>query len=252
MAEGIRRIAMWSGPMNIATPLMRSFGNRPDTAVWDEPFYAYYLLATGAAHPDADEVIRCHETDWRKVIARILGDVPDGKEVHYLKLTSMHLLPEVERDWLERVTNVLLIRSPRELLTSLTRSLPRPRLQDTGLPQLVALYHDIEQRTGAAPPVLDAKDVLNDPAGMLRALCRAIDLTFTEAMLKWPPGPRSTDGVWAKHWYQNVLKSTTFEPYRPRHDTIPEALNGVLAKADELYQQLREHRLGKEKSERGA
>jgi len=240
-----RRIAMWSGPMNIATPLMRSFGNRPDTTVWDEPLYAYFLLATGAAHPGAAEIIRSHESDWRKVVPRILADVPNGKAIHYLKLTSTHMLAEVDRGWLDQVTHVFLIRSPREVLPSLTLVLPRPHLQDTGLPQLVDIFLHVWQKTGRPPAVIDSKDVLLDPPGVLRRLCEALEIPFSEAMLSWPAGPRPTDGVWAKHWYQHVLKSTTFEPYRPRHDTIPESLNSVLYKADELYHQLRGHRLEK-------
>ncbi len=139
MSNAIRRIAMWSGPRNISTALMRSWGNRPDTVVWDEPLYAHYLLATGADHPGAEEVIRCHESDWRKVVARLVGDVPEGKSIFYQKHMSHHLLPEIDRGWLDRVTNVFLLRPPRHMLTSLVRILPHPSLLDTGLPQQVEI-----------------------------------------------------------------------------------------------------------------
>lgn len=243
MAEQGRRIALWSAPMTLAATLMRSFGNRPDTAVWDEPLYPYYLTATGAAHPGAEETIRTGETDWRRVVERILGPIPDGKAIWYLKLTSQHLLAEVESAWLDAVTNVFLIRSPREVIPALTRSVPQPRLEDTGLPHLADIFQLVAQRQGSTPAVIDARDLLRDPSAVLTRLCRAVEIPFTEAMLSWPAGPRATDGVWAKHSYQGVFKATTFEPYRSQHETVHESLNELLFKADELYHEMREHRL---------
>jgi Sulfotransferase domain len=245
MSDEIRRIAMWSGPRNISTALMRSWGNRPDTAVWDEPFYAHYLLATGVTHPGAEEVIRCHESDWRKVIPKLIGDVPGGKTIVYQKHMSHHFLPEIDRGWLKEVTNVFLIRRPREVVTSLVRLMPQPRLQDTGLPQQLEIFNLVRETTGKVSPVIDTRDVLRDPPRLLRLLCEAVNVPFTEAMLSWPAGPRDTDGVWAKYWYSAVLKSTTFESYRPKQDTVPEHLNPILARAEELYMQLYQHRLGK-------
>jgi hypothetical protein len=243
MSSAVRRIAMWSGPRNISTALMRAWGNRPDTAVWDEPLYAHYLLATGAPHPGADEVIRCHESDWRKVVERLVGDVPGGKPIFYQKHMAHHLLPEIDRGWLDQVTNVFLLRHPRHMLTSLVRILPQPGLPDTGLPQQVEIFNHVRRRAGKVPPVIDAREVLSDPPRLLRMLCDAVDVEFNEAMLSWPPGRRDTDGVWAKHWYSAVEKSTTFEPYRSKQETIPEQLNAILAKAEELYFYLHEHRL---------
>src|SRR3954447_3613844 len=207
------RIAMWSGPRNISTAMMRAWGNRSDTFVCDEPLYAHYLRETGILHPGADEVIRCHEPDWRKVVAWLTGPVPEGKAIFYQKQMAHHLLPSIERGWLADLTNVFLIREPREMLTSLIRVTPDPTLEDTGLPQQVALFEEERRRTGAVPLVLDARDVLEDPRGMLERLCRGLGVPFAEAMLSWPPGRRETDGIWAKHWYSAVEQTTSFQPY---------------------------------------
>src|SRR5205823_6569825 len=145
------RIAMWSGPRNISTALMRSWGNRPDTAVWDEPFYAHYLLRTGIEHPGAQEVIEHHEADWRKVVERITGPVPEGKAIFYQKHMTHHLLPVISRDWLAGVTHAFLIRHPREVLMSLSRVVPRPTLDETGLPQQWELFCQVMERIGGAP-----------------------------------------------------------------------------------------------------
>jgi hypothetical protein len=243
MSQAPLRMAMWSGPRNISTALLRSWGNRPDTFVCDEPFYAHYLVQTKIAHPGADEVIRHQENDWRKVADWLTGPIPEGKAIFYQKHMAHHLLPNMERGWLDRVTNCFLIREPREMLTSLLHFLPNPTLADTGLPQQVEIFQQVKDRTGRTPPVIDARDVLDDPRRTLGLLCDALNVPFTEAMLSWPSGRRDTDGVWAKYWYAAVEKSTTFQPYTPKDEAVPEALKPLHEQCDELYQQLYRHRL---------
>jgi len=237
------RIAMWSGPRNISTALMRSFGSRPDTAVCDEPLYAFYLARREVDHPGRDEVVAQGETDWRAVARFLTGPVPDGKAVFYQKHMAHHLLPEVGRAWLEELVHGFLIRDPREMLLSLAKVMPAPTALDTGLPQQLELYRSVERRLGRPPPVIDARDVLQDPAGLLRALCSAIELEFTPAMLSWAPGLRSTDGVWAKHWYGEVARSTGFEPWRAREGELTPPLERVHAECLGSYRELWERRL---------
>jgi len=234
---------MWSGPRNISTALLRSWDNRPDTFVCDEPLYAHYLLMTGVQHPGADEVIRSQENDWHKVVACLTEYVPPGKTIYYQKHMTHHLLPEIERGWIERVTNAFLIREPREVVTSFVKIAGTPRLEDTGFPQQLEIFNWARERTGRIPPVVDARDVLEDPPRLLRLLCESLEVEFTDAMLSWPPGPRVTDGVWAKYWYDAVLKSTTFGPYKPKNEPVPPHLAGLLDEADAIYRQLYEHRL---------
>jgi hypothetical protein len=237
------RLAMWSGPRNISTALMRSWGNRPDTVVCDEPLYAHYLRVTGLPHPGRDEVIDSQEGDWRKVAAWLTGPIPDRRPIFYQKHMAHHLLPGIERGWLSRLTHCFLLREPREMLTSLVHFIPEPTLADTGLPQQVELFEWAAERQDRYPPVLDARDVLENPRGMLQALCARLRLPFTEVMLSWPAGPRSTDGVWAKHWYASVEKTTSFEPYLPKPDPVPPKLEKLLEQCEALYERLHPYRL---------
>jgi hypothetical protein len=234
---------MWSGPRNISTALMRSWGNRADTVVWDEPLYAHYLSETGLDHPGRDEVISRHEADWRKVIQGLVGRVPGGKSIFYQKHMAHHLLPHIDRGWLGHVTNAFLIRDPREMITSLAKVLPAVRLVDTGLPQQVEIFDLVRRQTGLIPPVIDSKDVLDNPRRVLSILCERLELPFDEAMLSWPPGPRETDGIWAKHWYHQVEQTTTFQPFQPKNEQVPAGLGEILSKCIELYQRLHIHRL---------
>lgn len=242
MSDAIR-IAMWSGPRNISTAMMRAWGSRADTAVCDEPLYAHYLLRSGVAHPGRDEVIAAHETDWRRVAAFLTGPVPKGRRIFYQKHMSHHLLPEIDRGWLAGLTHALLIRDPREMLTSLIKVTPHPRLEDTGLPQQVELIEFVRRTTGRTPPIVDARDVLTDPRGTLSALCERLGVPFDEAMLSWSPGPRETDGVWAKYWYAAVEKSTGFEPYRAKVEDVPAQHAGLLAQCCQLFAELHAIRL---------
>lgn len=238
------RIAMWSGPRNISTAMMRSWGNRPDTFACDEPFYAHYLQATGRAHPGAEEVIESGETDWRKIVARVTGDVPEGKRIFYQKQMTHHLLPGIDRDWLGAVTNCFLIRDPREVIVSYVKKNNDPALEDIGFVQQAEIFDWVRAHTGAIPPVIDARDVLENPERILRLLCEAIGVEFTDAMLSWPPGLRATDGIWAKHWYTEVAESTSFrEPQHREPEPVPERLREVYERSRECYARLYQYRL---------
>lgn len=237
------RIAMWSGPRNISTALMRSWEARGDTAVVDEPFYAHYLAETGVDHPGREEVIEAHETDWRAVAASLTGPVPGRKPVFYQKHMAHHLLPGMEGDWIDGLVHAFLIREPREMLTSLIRVTPDPTVADTGLPQQVDLFDRVRERAGTTPPVIDARDVLEDPPGVLARLCAAVGVAWTDRMLRWEPGRRETDGVWARHWYDAVERSTGFLPYRLKEAEVPDRLAEVLEASEEAYATLHVHRL---------
>jgi hypothetical protein len=234
----MKRIAMWSGPRNISTAMLRAFGSRPDTAVTDEPLYAHYLAATGAAHPGRDEIIRVHESDWRKVAATLTGPVPGGRPIWYQKHMAHHLLPGIGREWLDALTHAFLIREPDEMVASLLKTIPDAGLADTGLPQQCEIFDRVAGRLGRAPPVVLASEVLKDPRAQLEALCEALGIPFLDAMLAWPPGRRDTDGVWAKHWYAAVEASTGFEPYRRRHVELTEAQARLADECRPWYEKL--------------
>jgi hypothetical protein len=237
------RIAMWSGPRNISTAMMRAFGSRPDTVICDEPLYAHYLVATGAAHPGRDEVIASQDSDWRAVTRMLTGPVPGGRAIWYQKHMAHHLLPEVGREWLDRLSHAFLIREPDEMLASLLRTYPQAGLADTGLPQQCEIFERVANRLGRAPPVVRASDVLRDPATLLARLCAALGIDYQPAMLSWKPGRHATDGVWAPHWYAAVEASTGFEPWRPRSVSLPESLWPLRDECRHWYEKLHRQRL---------
>ncbi len=234
---------MWSGPRNISTAMMRSWGNRPDTTVTDEPLYAHYLKKTGLPHPAREATLAAHETDWKKVTEWLIGPIPDDKPVWYQKHMAHHLLPDVGTEWMEDVTHAFLIREPSAMLVSLTEFIPNPHLTDTGLPQQLQIFEYVKDALGMPPPVVDGNDILRDPRGVLTRLCTALGLPFHTDMLKWPPGIRNTDGAWASEWYAKVAETTGFGPPRDDAVEVPAELAGLHDECLAIYNALAKHKL---------
>lgn len=240
---GPLRIAMWSGPRNLSTAMMRAWENRGDCAVSDEPFYAHYLAETGIEHPMGDAIIASGETDWRKVAAAMTGAIPGGRPIWYQKHMCHHMLAHIGHDWMRGVSHAFLIRDPVEVVASYLKSRDSVSEEDIGLPQEVRLFDEVCDRLGAAPPVIDADEFLLDPEAQLRALCTHFGIPFREGMLHWPAGPRDSDGIWAPHWYAAVWKSTGFEAPHPREIHLDGDAARVAEACRPLYEKLRAHRL---------
>ena len=234
------RIAMWSGPRNISTAMMRAWSNRGDTTCWDEPFYAWYLKETGIQQPGWDEIIKVHETEWRKVIARIEGPVPCGKDIHFLKCMTHHMLPEVGREWFAHARHFFLIRDPEMMLRSYAAARDGVPflIEELGLTLQRELYEHVTRVLGKAPPVVASEDILADPRGTLLKLCDALGVPFTDKMVSWPAGPRPEDGVWAKHWYASVEKSTGFSPLQESTHPLPDQYRPMLNELRRDYEPL--------------
>lgn len=239
-----RRIAMWSGPRNISTAMLRSFENREDTVVCDEPFYAYYLHATALPHPGAQAVMATQPTDWPAVVRQITAPLPAGKSVFYQKQMTHHLLPDVDRGWFDGMTHCFLIRDPAEVIASYIKARSSVTRDDVGMHQQAEIYDFVAARSDVMPIVLDARDVLLNPKRLLRLLCEALHIPFSERMLAWPPGARESDGVWGKHWYDSVWQSTGFAEYQPKNVALPEALQPLVRECQSYYERLYEYRLG--------
>lgn len=237
------RIAMWSGPRNISTAMMRAWENREDCAVSDEPLYAAYLANTGLDHPGREEVIAAGDTDWRRVVDALLGPSPGDAPIWYQKHMSHHLSAGMGLDWVLALRNVFLIRDPSEVVASYLKSRATVAPDDIGLPQQARLFDFLRERTGETPPVIDAGDFLRAPEAHLRALCVRLGIDFTPRMLSWPAGPRDSDGVWAPYWYDAVWASTGFEPWRTRETGLSGEAAEVAAICRPLYDELRAYRM---------
>jgi hypothetical protein len=238
-----RRIAMWSGPRNLSTAMMRSFGSRADTFVSDEPFYGCFLKTTGADHPMRDDVIAAMDCDWRVVMDRLSGDPPEEAPVWYQKHMWHHMVGPIGYDDFEGFTHAFLIREPERMIASYLRKRECAAFEDFGLKRQAEFFDREATRLGHAPPVIDAHDVLANPHAVLSQLCDALDIPWDCAMLSWPPGSRSTDGPWAPHWYAAVTGTTGFGPPETDAVELPPDAQHVADRCRAYYERLAVHRL---------
>ncbi len=231
-----RRICAWSGPRNVSTALMYAFAQRADTRVVDEPLYAHYLAATGVDHPGREAVLAAQSSSAEKVVREvILGE--SNRPVLFVKNMAHHMIG-VDRGFLSELTNVFLIRDPRDVLTSLVQTISRPTLRDTGYGMQHELFEHVTWELGRDPIVIDARELRNRPRAVLSEACERAGIGFDPAMLSWEAGPIPEDGVWAEHWYDAVHASTGFLPYREKEAEVPERLSGLLEECLELYDRM--------------
>ena len=234
-------LAMWSGPRNLSTAMMRAWENRSDTAVVDEPFYAAYLERTGIMHPMRDEIIASQSTD-PAVLARQCA-TPSQNGFAYQKHMTHHMLADYPLDWLAQLRHCFLLRDPREVLLSYAKKREAVTLEEIGLPQQLELFRYVTEQLKQTPLVIDARDFLEQPQSYLEAMCDHVGIDFDPAMMNWPAGRRESDGIWAEHWYDSVWKSTRFVSWRAREGELDAELAAVCAAANNIYQQLWQQRL---------
>lgn len=228
---------MWSGPRNLSTAMMYSFGARPDFAVVDEPFYAAYLDRTGLYHPMRDAVLASQPVDPAKVAATLTGPVPDNKQHFYQKHMTQHMIAGIPRDWFAHVCHVFLIRHPARVVASFGAKYDNPTLADIGFTQQTEIFDELTAQ-GITPVVIDSADIRRDPRAMLARLCAALDLSFDPAMLSWPAGGHPSDGVWAPHWYGAVHASTGFAPAEGPPPDLSGAAGDLVTQALPHYRRL--------------
>jgi hypothetical protein len=241
---GSINIAMWSGPRNISTAMMYSFGNRADCFAWDEPFYAFSLKHHGNDHPMRDPIIAANDCDFDRLVTRCVAPAPDGRRVFYQKHMTHHMLAGYDRQWIGSLANAFLIRSPERVLASYARKWSDVSLRAIGFVEQAEIFDVVADRLGKAPPVIDAEDVLADPRAILTPLCMALGISFDPAMLAWPRGPKPFDGVWAPHWYNAVWNSTGFaHAGKAPEPELPAPLARIAEEAQPYYERLRAHRI---------
>ena len=236
-------IAMWSGPRNLSTALMYSFAARGDCAVWDEPFYAAYLAATGIDHPMREAVIAAHDPDPHRVASACAAPPPGGERHFYQKHMTLHMIEGFDRNFLRACANVFLIRHPARVVASYAKKREHPTLADIGFVQQAELFDEVAGWLGHPPLVIDSAEILADPRDALSRLCGALGIEFTETMLCWSAGPKPFDGAWAPHWYNAVHRSSGFEAAEGPIPELEPGFEALVAKAMPHYERLRRHAL---------
>ena len=246
MMNNSKIIGMWSGPRNISTALMRSFENRSDTAIIDEPFYAFFLNKTGIKHPIYKKVIETYDTSWDDVSNTLTGPIPNNKNIWYQKLMTHHWIENESLNWLKKIHNCFLIRNPKQVIPSYLKIHTDVTPELIGLPQQLHIFNYIMEKTNKIPVVISSEDILKNPKLMLERLCDLLNIPFSKQMLKWPEGPRESDGIWGEYWYENVVKTTSFSKPLHRDVKIPNRFLSLLDECMDYYKKMEHYKINNE------
>ena len=234
---------MWSGPRNLSTALMRSFENRTDTAVIDEPFYAHFLKQTNLNHPGRNEIISTLDSNWDNIVLKITGPIPQNKSIWYQKHMAQHNLEGCDINWIKNFHNCILIRDPKYVIPSYNKEYSLSDENLLGYSQQLDLIRILEDEEGITPPIFDATDILEKPEQALKKICISVGIRFSQKMLKWPKGKRKSDGIWAKYWYWNVENSSGFQPFQKKNIIIDKKLTPLYDKCLASYYSMYEKRI---------
>jgi hypothetical protein len=129
------------------------------------------------------------------------------------------------------------------MIASYLRKRESAAFENFGLDRQAEFFEREADRLGRAPPVIDANDVLANPASVLSKLCQALDIEWDPAMLGWAPGRRETDGPWAPHWYRAVEASTGYGPPEMEAVDLPKDARNLADRCRPYYERLAGHRL---------
>ena len=231
---------MWSGPRNISTALLRSFSNRDDTFVYDEPFYSYYLKETGFDHPMRDEIIDFYPTSENEVIKTILKD---KKGIYYQKHMTHHILDKTNLEWLEKGTNCFLIRHPSKVINSYIKKNKLYSITDIGFDQMFRLFNYIKKNLSKNIIIINADTLLENPEVCIRKLCMNLNIDFSTKMMKWPKGITKDFGIWHTHWYHNIIHSTEFTPPTNLIVNVPNEYEKIYKESLAIYEHMNQFSL---------
>ena len=237
------KIAMWSGPRNISTTLMRSFSMRNDTAVIDEPFYAYFLKQTDTKHPDSDKIIKSYLNNYNEIVKKLTGEIPDNKRIYYQKQMTQHKLPDDNMDWIKHTINTFLIRDPAKVIHSYRKIHDKMTPELLGFPQINDIFESAKKYQNSIPLVINSDDILKNPEKSLKVICEKLNIKYQKEMLSWEKGKHENDGMWGKYWYKNLYNSTGFKPYKSTKTTLHEKYYDLYEKCLDYYNNLSKYAL---------
>ena len=231
------KIAAWSGPRNLSTAMMYSFGSRSDTIISDEPFYASYLKATNLEHPMRAKILESQSNNPHEIIESCNGPIPLSKGLWYQKHMCTHILDNISLTWAEKYTNIFLIRHPSRVISSYERKRENPTIDDIGFKQQLKIFNSL------GGVVIESSDILKSPEKTLKTLCRHINIKFESRMLSWSKGGHKDEGVWGEHWYNSAHLSSSFGPPEGPIPKLSKKLIELYEDAIPNYEKLSSHKI---------
>tara|TARA_B100000963_G_scaffold336798_1_gene332176 strand:- start:5508 stop:6218 length:711 start_codon:yes stop_codon:yes gene_type:complete len=232
------KIACWSGPRNISTALMRSWSSRNDTFISDEPFYAYYLKKTQLKHPMYKEILKSYPSNYANIVNYLISETPQQKKIWYQKHMAHHILNPKNISWIGQLENCVLLRNPRDVISSYTKKNELNSVSELGYPQQYEIVKFLKS-INKSFIVIDSNELLKNPENILSGWCKKIGIKFDKSMLSWEKGNHANDGIWWKSWYDNVIETTGFEKYQKKDINIENKYDSIYNESMDYYNYLK-------------
>ena len=232
-------VSCWSGPRNISTALMRSWSSRKDTFVTDEPFYAYYLKKTNLKHPLYKEIINKYPSNYDEVVNYLINKIPNDKKIWYQKHMAHHIFDFNNIEWLNNCENCILLRHPKEVISSYSKKNKLNSVEELGYPQQYEIIKYLK-KINKSYVIIDSSALLKNPEKVLSNWCMKINIKFDKSMLTWEKGNYVSDGIWWKSWYDNVIKTTGFKEYEKKDINIENKYDSIYNESMKYYIHLKE------------
>lgn len=248
---------MWCCSRSRSTVTLRAFECLDECVVFASPLYASYLRFTDAPDPHRDEVFKNFEPDYKKMIATLTGELPEGKSFSFQRHVVQHVLPEFGRDWLKCLNNFFLIRHPKEMISSYHTLQEKAgikqelTLKDIGVEALYRVFQEVEAISGATPIVIESTDLAKNPSKTLKFICESFQVNFSPKMLSWNTGLKdsvlqnfdpSKSKEWLNAWCSTLMDSSGFLPYEENDVNLPDELIPLLEECLPFYEKLVQHR----------
>jgi len=232
-------VSCWSGPRNISTALMRSWSSRKDTFVTDEPFYAYYLKETKLKHPYYKEIINKYSSNYDEVVKYLINRIPENKKIWYQKHMAHHIFDFNNIEWVNNCENCILLRHPKEVISSYSKKNKLDSVEELGYPQQYEIIKYLK-KMNKSYVIIDSSELLKNPEKVLSQWCMKINIKFDKSMLRWEKGSHTSDGIWWKGWYDNVIKTTRFKQYEKKDINIENKYDSIYNESMKYYTYLKE------------
>ena len=181
-----------------------------------------------------NEIINHYSCNYNEIVKNLLGKIPDDKKIYYQKHMAHHLIDLNKIDWIKKCENCFLIRHPKEVIHSYTAKNNLNSIEELGYPQQYAIIQ-LLKKANKSFVVIESSELLDNPRITLMNWCKKIDIKFNHSMLNWEKGNHENDGIWWKHWYDNVIKSTSFQKNSKKDITIENKYDSIYNESMKYY-----------------
>lgn len=230
-------LILWSVPRARSTAFERMMFERQDHLTIHEPFSRVCDFGESQVHLTScgsqAEVIRAIDT----ISESLPVFVKDTLDFRFAEVLA-------DADFLSRHRHAVMVRDPREAVTSYLKLDPAGTADTVGFRWLAELAARVEDVTGTYPHVVEAAALMADPAGTVRSYCEAMGIDYLPEALTFrldPPSSWRTTGRWHDAAASTSRLGTPPVAAEPASGSLSARIDELVALCTPSYDQIRAH-----------